>query len=678
MLLCTISLPVLAEQTPTPDPETELGTIQVKGSALTTEGTTVTFDPAALMVAPALDGGALMSTIPGIEGARMGGHGVDLILRGMSKNRLNVIDAGAFTHGGCPNRMDPPSSIAAFYRADRVVVEKGYASVANGTGAPAGTIRLEREAPVFEAGKPVPGTLSLGGTTNSGSLGTAGTVAVDLGRGVYLQGSADYKTAGDCEDGDGREVRSGYTQKSGGLTLGYQAGALDLALDYERDRAKDVEFARAGMDSPLSETETLRLRGGVDLEAGALTRIEGVLYRSNVDHTMDNFSLRTPGAMAMLSPTTSDTEGGKIEAKFDFGATKATLGIDHQSNARTAWSYMAMSAAMIDLNRPSGMTWPDVTIAQTGLYAQTETALSARDTLRLGLRYDHVRADAGAADVAFGGKSANDYYTAVHGTSYDEARTEDHLGGLIRFEHAFDDQSRMFVGLSRTVRTADTNERAMARGSMGGAGWVGNPDIAPEKHNQLDIGFETARESWSFDASAFYDRGDDFIVQETIGVASMGSTVSRTQYRNVDAALSGIEVNGSYALGKLVIAGDATYTHGQNDSDAVALAQIPPLTGSLSATWTEALWSAGARVNWATGQDRIDARIDPGETAGWATLDLFGSYAVTGRVRLIGGVENLFDKSYARHLSRKSVFDTTVSRVNEPGRTLYLTMQMTF
>ncbi len=47
----------------------------------------------------------------------------------------------------------------------------------------------------------------------------------------------------------------------------------------------------------------------------------------------------------------------------------------------------------------------------------------------------------------------------------------------------------------------------------------------------------------------------------------------------------------------------------------------------LSATWIEALWSAGARVNWATGQDRIDA---------------------------------------------------TVSRVNEPGRTLCLAMQMMF
>ncbi|MGD9917388.1 MAG: TonB-dependent receptor plug domain-containing protein [Paenirhodobacter sp.] len=261
VLLGTISTVALAETTEK-KPETALEPIYVQLDGITEEGTVTTFSPGAMSVPAALDGGALLSTIPGISGSRMGGHGIDIILRGMSKNQLNVIDAGSFTYGGCPNRMDPPSSIATFYRASRVVVEKGYASVTNGPGAPAGTIRLEREAPSFESGKPVSGSFSLGGADNGGSGAVAGTVAVDLGHGFYLEASGEAKTASDYEDGSGHKVRSSYTQKSAGVTLGYRDNGVDLAFDVETDRAEDVEFAGASMDSPLSKTVTYRLRGG--------------------------------------------------------------------------------------------------------------------------------------------------------------------------------------------------------------------------------------------------------------------------------------------------------------------------------------------------------------------------------------------------------------------------------
>ena len=299
MLLCSISTAALAQDTPEPF---QLDPIYVQGSGLDGDVTTLTTTPETLILPPATDGGALLSSLPGVAGSRMGGLGIDVVLRGMSKNRLNVIDAGAFTFGGCLNRMDPPSSIAAFYRADKNVVEKGYASVANGPGAPAGTVRLEREAPVFATDDRFSGKLTAGASDNGTGRDLSGSAAFDLGGGFYVQGAGEYKTADDYTDGSGQTVRSGFTQISAGVTLGYKSDAMDVALDVEKDRAEDVKFAGAEMDSPLSETETLRLRGGWNIEAGALRRIEGTLYRSNVDHVMDNYSLRTPPSMAMVSP----------------------------------------------------------------------------------------------------------------------------------------------------------------------------------------------------------------------------------------------------------------------------------------------------------------------------------------------------------------------------------------
>lgn len=673
VLLCSISGQALAQDTAAPE-ATVLDPILVQGAMSTATGTSYSFSPRHQNHAPAMDGGGVLATIPGVTASRMGGHGLDIVIRGQQANQLNIIDAGALTYGGCPNRMDPPTSTAAFSRADRVIVERGYSSVTNGAGGTGGTVRLEREAPVFDPARRISGDFSIGGTSNSGAFEAGGSIATDLGNGFYLKGSAEYKTADNYEDGAGNAVRSAYDQQSAGLTLGYRKDGLELAFDIENDKAENVLFAGAGMDSPLSDTWVYRLRGGVDLDLGALRRIEGTIYRSEVDHVMDNYSLRPVAGMLMRSPTTSDTTGATLEAQFEFGATKAKLGFDHQSNERRAIGYggMAGMLGMIEASAPGmarSLSWPDVTIAQTGIYGEAETALSDKTTLKLGARYDHVRATAGAAGGIAGSAAPapNTFYTAQYGTTFDAPRSEDNLGGLIRLEHDLAPGTRVFAGLSRSVRTADANERAMGRSN-----WVGNPDIAPEKHHQIDVGIETQQDNWSFNATAYVDRVDDYILRDAFSVAGV------TTYRNVSAQLSGVELSGSWAKNGFEVAGDLTYTRGQNRTDDRALAQIPALQGRITASYGRDAWRAGARLNWAAEQDRIDPSRDAGVTPGYGTLDLFGSYAFNDRVMLLAGVNNITDKVYSDHLSRANVFDTTLTRINEPGRTVYVKLEARF
>lgn len=680
LLLCSISTFAMAQDADTEEAEKKpflLPPILVQGPmSLPASANSFEFDPQDLPVAPALDGGALLATVPGITASRMGGHGLDIVIRGQQGNQLNVIDAGSITYGACPSRMDPPTSTAAFARADRVIVERGYASVTNGPGGSGGTVRLERDAPTFEAEKRLSGSFFTGGSSNGPGFETGGSIALDLGGGFYLEGSAEYKTANDYKDGDGRRERSSYDQRSEGLTLGYARDGFELALDVEHDKAEDVTFAGASMDSPLSETWTYRLRGSAEVNRGALRRIEGSLFVSNVDHVMDNYSLRPVAMMGMLAPTTSDTHGGKLEGQFEFGATRAKVGVDFQSNNRNALGFMGMVSVISQQNiaNASTLSWPDVTIAQTGLYVETETDLSRSSVLKLGLRYDHVKAEAGAANGVPGYTATvpNAYYTAVYGNTFDAARTEDNIGGLIRLEHELSPGTLVFAGLSRSVRTADASERAMARGSMGSPSWVGNPDIRPEKHHQFDIGVELERETWGLTANAYVDRVQDFILRDQF------SSPGLTYYRNISAQLSGVEMQASWSRGNWLVAGDMTYTHGQNRTDDRPLAQIPPLQGKITVSYGQEDWRAGGRLNWATGQNRIDTARDPSQTPGYATLDLFGSYNLRDNVVLMAGIDNVLDKTYANHLSRSNVFDTTVTQVNEPGRTFYVRLETTF
>ena len=178
----------------------------------------------------------------------------------------------------------------------------------------------------------------------------------------------------------------------------------------------------------------------------------------------------------------------------------------------------------------------------------------------------------------------------------------------------------------------------------------------------------------SSSVSAFYGRVNDYITIDNRG--------GRNQSRNVDATTYGLEAALSYALTpQWTLDGSLAYVHGKNRTDGTPLAQQPPLEGKLGLNWNNGTWSAGALWRMAARQDRVDigkgniAGQDTGPTAGYGTLSLNGSYRVNKRMRVIAGIDNVFDKTYAEHLSRSGAMIpgyVQTSRINEPGRTWWL------
>lgn len=676
IVLSSLSVQAMAQagDPQAPDVTVDLAPIVVDGTGAPAMPAAISIDPAASDLAPYADGGTLLRAAPGVSSGRMGGHGLEPVIRGQSQNQINIIDSGSITYGACPNRMDPPAATAGFSRADSVIVERGYQSVTHAAGGSGGAIVLERKPPEFMDGERWSVSTHAGAVGNGNVLGAGASASFDLGNGFYLKGFVEAQDADNYTDGSGATVRSGYTQKAWGLTVGYAQDGADLALDMERDRTTDVLFPGAGMDSPMSETTIYRLRGGVDLDAGVLARIEGSAYLPTVDHVMDNFTLRPVGMMAARTPSSSDTHGGKIEAQLAFGATNAKIGLDLQSNNRDAMLYSGPAAMLAQVLAENSAfarfnLWPDVTIEQASLFGESETRLGADTMLTLGVRYDRVRASAGTADVVpgGGGASPNALYTAQYGTTFDHARIENNLSGLARLEWQVSEGARVFLGASRAVRTADATERAMAKND-----WIGNPDIAPEKHHQLDLGVELDRGDWLLTATTYVDEVNDYILRDAFTVPGV------TIYRNVNARLAGVEIEGSKTFGAWELSGDAAWTYGQNRSDDRPLAQIPPLAGKIALSYGQRAWRAGARINWATKQTRIDPARDPAATPGYATLDVFGEYEVTPGTVLMAGVTNLTDRTYANHLSRANLFDPAMVQVNEPGRSIYLRLEARF
>jgi len=644
-------------------------------------------------LSPETDSGAYLRDTVGISSGRMGGHGVDPVIRGQSQNQINILNDGASQFGACPNRMDPPASFVNLDTYDRVTVLKGFASVLYGAGGTGGTVLFERD-PVRLDEWTTQGRVSVGYESNGSAKRASGVGLVGDTWGS-VRADATYVDAGNYEDGDGNSVATSYRQRHGGfgVSLTPNAGQF-FSVDIEQDRVTDALFPGAGMDSPLSDSLKLTAKSILDFD-GTLSRLRFEAYGSLVDHEMDNFSLRTFTApRARTVDSTSDTFGGRVIAELSFDELSLSIGADAQRNEREALRYDGATGATATVLQ--NLLWPDVAITQFGLFGESLLALGEATGLKLGLRYDNVTSEARKADVvarvmpAGGGLflSANNMYATHYGAT--ATRTTDHnVSALARVEHDVTDITTLFAGVSHSMRSPDATERYLANfmGPGGVDSWVGNPNLDPERHLQLDTGFSSDGGAWGVSGSVYYDRVEDYILRDRARAQSgvVTNNTRTTIYRNVRATLAGgeLEARHAFAPGWEASIG-AAYTYGQNESDDRALAQIAPIEGHVQIEYGETSWLAGARVDMAATATRVDSDPttgtgrDAGRTSSWMTLDLFGKYLVNDVVALEGGISNVFDADYAHHLNREDIFSGTSVQVDEPGRSAFVKISMSF
>ncbi len=638
--------------------------------------------PASAQKGPAADAGELLRNITGVSGVRMGGHGIDPVIRGQSQNRLNVLLDGAYLYGGCPNRMDPPTAYAPINSYDSVTVIKGSQTVQYGGGGSGGTILLERGRPNFADGENFKGSSGYSYDSNP----DAHQAYLDLAAGnnaAFLRANAHYSEGEDYEDGGGNEVRAAYESKGGNVTLGITPDA-DTTIQFtaEAVREDDVLYAGAGMDSPSSDSDIYRLKFERDADTGPFSALKAELYHTSVDHVMDNYTLRTPPSpmMLMRTPTESDTWGGRMSGDVALSeATTWTIGADYQDNNREAILHNDFSGAIVS------HMWADTQLRQAGLFTELGSDLSDSTRLDLGVRYDRVEADMGDPNAS-GMRTPNQMFALYYGTTGHDS-DEDNVGGFIRLKQKLgDNPSYVYLSASRSVRTADATERYMAKWSgTANQRWIGNPDLAPEKHHQAELGLVLETAATDFSTSIYYNDVNDFILYDRAhGQSGILLSDDAIIYRNIDAELYGFELELNNRWGNWHTGVGLSYVHAQNRTDDRPIAQTPPLEGSFSLAYENGPWSMGGVVRAAAKQHRVDddittgSGLDAGQTAGWVTLDLNLGYNLGKHGKLELGVKNLFDEEYARHLNKPNSFDPLATQVNEPGRSVWGSINLKF
>jgi iron complex outermembrane recepter protein len=640
-------------------------------------------------VFPAADGGALLESLPGVSGSRMGSHGIDPFIRGQKQSQINLIDDGVSVHGGCPNRMDPPSSYLQIEGNDQLIVEKGYSSVQNGAGGNGGTIKTTRNAPLFEEGKSVSGSLSGGYDSNGDARDVSLKTAFGFEDGGYVRANAQKKKARSYEDGSGKDVRAGYINHGGRLDVGFSPKlGTDIKVGVQIDSTSDALYAGAAMDAPKADNMALRGYLSQDVDFSIFNKVEASAFMSNVDHIMDNFSLRhNAGAMGMLTESDTQTYGIKLSAKGTYKENSYVIGSDLQMSDQDALRYMGAQTNIYASGNDQAYMWPGMSSDQIGLFVENEYHMTESSRLKVGLRYDYVNVTAGKSNAISSrtGRSASDLYNLYYGDRWEDT-SEHNVGGLIRYGYDINKNFTVYGSASRSVRTADVTERAMAADhATASQRWVGNPNIKPEKHHQVELGSNLSYDSWNLGGSVYYNRITDYILRDNARAQDGVRLADNADiYRNVDASLTGFELAGGLELSKgLNLNMNVAYTYGQNREDNRPLAQIAPLEFGSALEYSTQDWMSGLRLHGAAKQNHADvggsnSGLDIAKTGGYAVFDLYGKVWAFKPFDVAFGVTNVLDKTYANHLNRSSSFDTAVTQVNEPGRSFFVRLNADF
>ncbi|WP_322520616.1 TonB-dependent receptor [Guyparkeria halophila] len=630
---------------------------------------TLTADDAA----PRADLAEVLREISGVEAGRMSGHGLDPVIRGQREHQLNVLLDGAAIANACPNRMDPPTSFGNLAGYDAVEVRKGVTTLTRGPGGSGGSIELTRN--TFERAAE-PGVQSrFGFATSSNGLTDQSSADVLMSNGhAYGRVIGQIANGENYEDGDGNEVPSSFKQRSGTIIGGYRVSdATGIEVSIDRNRMLDTRYAGTGMDSIFDNATIYRLDGRLgDLE-GPVDGVRLEVSRANVDHLMDNYSLRELTApMPMEAPAESHTTTARLTASSHINQIEIDYGLDFQRVEQNAQAINAMTDML------AFRQWPDGQTDQFGAFVESDWDLGDSNSLRAGLRLDRFESE---IDTALDKSIATHMMVPADiRAAAAEAKSDTEISGLLRYNHAFNANLSGHVGLSRTAVAPNLTQKYITLLMNGMLAKVGNPDLEPEIHHQIEAGLAWQNERLATSANVYIDQVDGYILQDRQIAGLMPMT---TSYRNVDARLYGGELDLRYALTDwLATEAQFSYVRGRNTSDSRDLPQIPPLSGNLGVRAERGAIDGAVVLRWAAHAEAIDEQsgLDTRETAGYAVLDLNAGYDITRNWRLEAGVDNVFDRTYAQHVNRaySGAFGDPTSRINEPGRTVWARLTARF
>lgn len=603
------------------------------------------------------DTAAIVGRMPGAAIVRNGSQTGILQLRGLSGDRVAVRVDGMTITPACPNHMDPPLHYAHPAGGDIIELMAGISPVSAGGDQIGGSISVKSAEPEFSA----EGELLTKGALGASYRGNqdAVSLAADLSfanesTAFRYRGSA--ATAGNLRYPGGTVSASGYDTTSHDFTAAWRTPGGYIAVDAGFSATRDSGTPSLPMD--MIRDDAWRF-GITSKEALARGTLENRFYIHDIDHLMNNYSLRPvmPGAMAMKAPSSSRDYGWLGDLTVPLGENEFRTGIDIHRNEFNA-EQVAVSGMMAGRRRD---TFNDNRRSRYGAYVEWNQRYSSTWSSRIGVRGDVVTSDAKSVSNAIlppPGMMRNAILADQARFNAADRSFTDVLPAAtaaVRFEP--DDNTAIEFAAALKSRAPSLVERYLwtplnaSAGLADGRTYLGNLNLDPETSLQLALSLTRQGESWHLGVTPFYQNVYDYIQGMPIA-RNDNNGLPVLQYQNIDRAeLYGMELTGGWRFNEsLSLEGSLSHVRGRNMETGDDLYRISPLHGMFDLGYQQGSWETHLEWVWASAQNRVSGLQNEPSTPGYGILNLRVAKTFADSLRVEVGVENLLDKRYSDHL----------------------------
>lgn len=636
-----------------------------------------------------VDSAALLKLIPGADVNDNGPLSGQVQYRGMFGVRMNVRVDGMHIDPGGPNWMDPPLHYAPRPLLESLEVDRGIASVDSGAETIGGTVRatLKRSAFTEDEAFSFHTDVEAAGRSADRSFAGGGSISLANRRHrLHALGSAEIGDDVNTAAGDIRA--SQHERYSYGGGYGFRLGEHELGVDYRRSEARDTGNPALPMDIRFVDTDLLR---ATYLGKWRAIGLSASLDLTDVDHEMNNFSLRPPpiGPMPFRFAPASGTGIG-YEVAADIAAWQGDLSVGVDGNLTRH------DMEVFDPTNPAFFldNFNDVERDRHGAFAQWTGAPIDRWQLELGARYTRIDSDAGPVDAlpAQNPGPVRNLRNAFNAA--DRRRSDDLVDWLVKIASTPGRELRLELGVARKMRSPYYIERyswlplEVTGGLADGHNYVGDIDLDPELSREVEGGIAWQGRWIHLAPRAFYRRVDDYIQgvkigppanqadADTIMVSTANGDDQPLRYTNVDAEFYGVDVEYRVRLPlQLELDGTLSFVRGRRRDVDDDLYRIAPLRGRTALAYRDRGWSAGVEGVYAARQRNVSSENDETGTPGYGIMNIFVGWEPIEGLGISAGVDNVLDEFYQDHLSGTNRVRDSAVRIGErlpgPGRSFF-------
>ncbi|MGB0542821.1 MAG: TonB-dependent receptor [Longimicrobiales bacterium] len=588
---------------------------------------------------------ATVASEPGMAAATMGPGIAQPVIRGMSGDRVLMLEDGARvadvsnTHADHPTALDPTS-------ARRIEVVRGPANLLYGSNALGGVVNVIRDEVPSSVPYHTGGSATGQAASVNAGYGVSGSTLVGVTENVPLRlegtgrASKDLRTpVGDLVNTDAEtwsaSVGTGWVDE-----WGFVSGAVRT---YRHDYGVPGGFAgghTVGVRTEMERTSS-KLRAQFNEPFGPFSSLQVDGLFSDYSHT----EIETAGIVGTIFERTLGS--GDVIARHEGWGPFSAGAI----GGRMSWE---------DLGYRGQLSTPDSRRYTAAGFVFEEIDLKPV-RLEAGLRYDWVQVDPGQEDPA-----------APIG--HVRSRTFHAGSGSIGLLYDFAGGFTVGTSVAQAFRAPDVGELYSEGPHLATYSYeVGNPDLETEVGRGVDAFVRYGSDVIRAEVTGFYNDIDGYIYAENTGRISRVQ-LPIYQHQGNDALFTGFEgsLRWQFADG-FELDGTGSYVRSTLTDTDQPLPLTPPLHGRVGLAYDRTTWFVHGETELAAEQTRVGEFEDA--TPGYTVYHLAGGVRLTlgGRLNVLTlSLENLTDEEYRNHLSRVKEI------MPEAGRGLRLTYRVVF